>query len=94
MKSETANNIFEAYKAFNGCVLSPSLIQKYIVPGLNLLKEQIVNESYKHQLNTMLKEMMENSKTTDTNNPEKKVIPVEKVSFIDKFKNLVTEKHN
>ena len=107
VKGDTANAIFEAFKAFNGCTLSPSLIQKYIVPGLNLLKEQISAESYRAQLSTMLKEMMENSKVEEhpqqsqitsnsqqifSNTPTDPNKKVEKVSLLDKFKNWAQDK--
>jgi len=58
-RTEGCKMILEAYKSFNGCVITQETIQMYIVPGLRLLQanSNVMDTSFKNTATRMLTDM-------------------------------------
>ena len=58
-RAEMAEALFDAYRAFDGCLITPEAIQNYILPGLKFVGNdaEYVGPRYKRALQTMLKDM-------------------------------------
>lgn len=57
-KTELARLLFDAYRSFNGCVITPDTITKSIIPGLKLLQADAayLDPSYKNMLTKMIRD--------------------------------------
>jgi type II secretory pathway pseudopilin PulG len=57
-RGEVCKLLLDAYRAFNGCVITQETIQMYIVPGLRLLQaNSMMDNSFKSTVTRMLAEM-------------------------------------
>mmetsp|Transcript_16231 Transcript_16231/g.63287 ORF Transcript_16231/g.63287 Transcript_16231/m.63287 type:complete len:1102 (-) Transcript_16231:25-3330(-) len=58
-KTELAKLLFDAYRSFNGCVITPETITRSIIPGLKLLQGDAayLDPNYKNMLAKMIRDM-------------------------------------
>eukprot|EP00007_Cunea_sp_BSH-02190019_P004870 CAMPEP_0174231108 /NCGR_PEP_ID=MMETSP0417-20130205/1715_1 /TAXON_ID=242541 /ORGANISM="Mayorella sp, Strain BSH-02190019" /LENGTH=1289 /DNA_ID=CAMNT_0015308929 /DNA_START=1 /DNA_END=3867 /DNA_ORIENTATION=- len=58
-RGETAHRLLEAYRAFNGCMISAQLIQQFVVPGLHYLLNDadLIDPGQKARISRMVRDM-------------------------------------